>query len=32
VRRLFISYDDPTSIAVKAECVEAMGLGGAMIW
>jgi chitinase len=32
VRRLFITYDDPTSIAIKAEYVKAMGLGGAMIW
>lgn len=28
----FISYDDPQSMAAKAEFIREMGLGGAMIW
>jgi len=29
---LFLSYDDPTSLALKKEYVLANGLGGVMIW
>ena len=29
---LFLSYDDPTSLALKKEYVLAEGLGGVMIW
>jgi chitinase len=32
VRRLFISYDDPQSLRVKADQVNALGLGGIMFW
>lgn len=31
-RGLFISYDDPQSIKTKADYINTMGLGGAMIW
>ena len=31
-RGLFISYDDPQSMKIKADYINAMGLGGAMIW
>ena len=31
-RGLFISYDDPQSIKIKADYINTMGLGGAMIW
>ena len=31
-RGLFISYDDPQSIKIKANYVNSMGLGGAMFW
>lgn len=29
---IFISYDDPESITIKAEYIRSKGLGGAMIW
>lgn len=31
-RKLFITYDDPQSIAIKAEYINELGLGGAMFW
>ena len=31
-RRIFISYDDPQSLRVKAEYVNAQNLGGVMLW
>jgi len=31
-RRIFISYDDPESMRLKAEYVRAKGLGGVMFW
>ena len=31
-RKLFISYDDPESIAAKAAYINSKGLGGAMFW
>ena len=30
--RAFITYDDPQSIAIKAEYVRKHGLGGVMFW
>lgn len=30
--KLWISYDDPTSMKAKADYIRAKGLGGAMIW
>jgi chitinase len=30
--RIFISYDDPESIAAKAEYVRREGYGGIMFW
>ena len=32
VRKLWISYDDPESMKVKADYIKAKGLGGAMAW
>jgi chitinase len=29
---VFISYDDPESLAIKADYILARGLGGAMFW
>jgi GH18 family chitinase len=29
---VFISYDDPESVAIKAEYIVSRGLGGAMLW
>ncbi|GAB4179888.1 MAG: hypothetical protein Fur0032_20650 [Terrimicrobiaceae bacterium] len=31
-RRRFITYEDPTSLAIKADYANQLGLGGVMIW